>query len=103
MRNKHRNIEEPCDGKLSSTVLKTSGIGDSLAEFNQVVKFTRITVDPRQMAGVPCIRSLRITVATVVSMIAKGMAEPEILTAYPDLESADIKESLFYAAQLSLM
>jgi hypothetical protein len=35
MRNKHQNIEEPCDGKLSSTVLKTSGVGDNLAEFNQ--------------------------------------------------------------------
>jgi uncharacterized protein (DUF433 family) len=64
------------------------------------MKFTRITVDPRQMGGVPCIRSLRIPVATVVSMVAEGMAEHEILTSYPDLESSDIKESLLYAAQL---
>jgi uncharacterized protein (DUF433 family) len=43
------------------------------------MKFTRITVDPRQMGGVPCIRSLRIPVATVVSMVAEGMPEAEIL------------------------
>jgi uncharacterized protein (DUF433 family) len=52
------------------------------------------------MGGVPCLRNLRIPVATVVIMVAEGMAEPAILTAYPDLESADIKESLLYAAQL---
>jgi uncharacterized protein (DUF433 family) len=62
------------------------------------MKFTRITVDPRQMGGVPCIRSLRIPVATVVSMVAEGMTEAEILISYPDLESADIKESLLYTA-----
>jgi uncharacterized protein (DUF433 family) len=60
------------------------------------MKFTRITVDPHQMSGVPCIRSLRIPVATIVSMIAEGMTEPEILASYPDLVSADIKESLLY-------
>jgi uncharacterized protein (DUF433 family) len=62
------------------------------------VKFTRITVDPRQMGGVPCIRSLRIPVATVVGMVADGMAEDEILAAYPDLEQEDLREALHYAA-----
>jgi hypothetical protein len=47
MRNKHRNIEEPCDGKLSSTVLKTSGIGDSLAEFNQTEAMADWWIDRR--------------------------------------------------------
>jgi uncharacterized protein (DUF433 family) len=60
------------------------------------MKFTRVTVNPQQMSGVPCIRSLRIPVATIVSMIAEGMTEPDILASYPDLESADIKESLLY-------
>jgi uncharacterized protein (DUF433 family) len=64
------------------------------------MKFTRITVDPYKMGGVPCIRDLRIPVTTVVSMVAEQMTEVEILTAYPDLESADIKESLLYAARL---
>jgi uncharacterized protein (DUF433 family) len=63
------------------------------------MKFTRITVDPGQMGGVPCIRGLRIPVATVVGMIAEGMAEAEILAAYPDLEASDIGEALKYAAQ----
>ncbi len=62
------------------------------------MKFTRITVSPHQMGGVPCIRSLRIPVATVVGMVADGMKEAEILKAYPDLVAADIYEALQYAA-----
>ena len=62
------------------------------------MKFTRITVDPKQMGGVPCIRGLRIPVATVVGMIADGMTEAEILKAYPDLERGDISDALRYAA-----
>ena len=63
------------------------------------MKFTRITVDPHQMGGVPCIRGLRIPVATVVSMVADGMTEEEILAAYPDLAPEDIHEALRYAAE----
>jgi len=61
--------------------------------------YTRITVDPRQMDGAPCIRGLRIPVATVVAMVANGIAATEILDAYPDLEPADISEALHYAAE----
>ena len=61
--------------------------------------FTRITVRPDQMDGVPCIRGLRIPVATVVGMVADGMTHDEILKAYPDLEDEDIREALQYAAQ----
>ncbi len=61
--------------------------------------FSRITVDPERMAGVPCIRDLRIPVATVVGMVADGMSEAEILEAFPDLEPADIQEALRYAAE----
>lgn len=61
--------------------------------------FTRITVSAEQMGGVPCIRGLRIPIATVVGMIADGMSQDEILAAYPDLESDDIKEALQYAAE----
>jgi uncharacterized protein (DUF433 family) len=56
--------------------------------------FTRITVDPRQMGGVPCLRRLRIPVATVVDMVAEGMDVAEIREAYPDLETEDIREAL---------
>ena len=62
------------------------------------MRYTRITVNPAQMGGVPCIRGLRIPVATVVAMVAEGMAEDEILAAYPDLERADIREALHFAA-----
>ena len=63
------------------------------------MKFTRITADSGQMGGVPCIRGLRIPVATVVGMVADGMSEAEILKAYPDLSPADIHEALQYAAE----
>ena len=49
-----------------------------------------ITVDAGQMGGVPCIRGLRIPVATVVNMVADGMSHEEILRSYPDLEAEDI-------------
>jgi uncharacterized protein (DUF433 family) len=62
------------------------------------MKFTRITVSPKQMGGVPCIRGLRIPVGTVVAMVADGMTETEILSAYPDLEREDLAEALRYAA-----
>jgi len=51
------------------------------------------------MGGIPCIRGLRIPVATVVGMIAEGMTEHEILKAYPDLELEDIHDALRYAAE----
>jgi uncharacterized protein (DUF433 family) len=63
------------------------------------VEFTRITIDPKRMGGVPIIRNLRIPVATVVDMIAEGMSDAEILQAYPDLEAEDIREALRFAAE----
>jgi len=63
------------------------------------MKFNRITINPNQMEGVPCIRRLRIPVATVVGMVADGMTEGEILKAYPDLEAEDLREALRYAAE----
>lgn len=61
--------------------------------------FSRITVDPHQMGGVPCLRGLRIPVATVVGMVADGISWEEILKAFPDLEMEDIHEALRYAAE----
>jgi uncharacterized protein (DUF433 family) len=61
--------------------------------------FERITVRPDQLGGVPCIRGLRIPVATVVGMVADAISEDEILAAYPDLEAEDIAEALRYAAE----
>ena len=73
--------------------------GRPMADRESSMKFTRITVDPNKMGGVPCIRGLRIPVATVLGMIADGMTEAEILAAYPDLEGDDLAEALRYAAE----
>jgi len=61
--------------------------------------FTRISVDPARMGGVPCIRELRIPVATVVDMVADGLTIEEILRAYPDLDETDVREALRFAAE----
>ena len=63
------------------------------------MRFHRITVNPNQMGGVPCLRGLRIPVATVVDMVADGMGFSEVLQAYPDLQKEDIEEALRYAAE----
>jgi len=59
---------------------------------------TRITTDPQVMGGKPCIRGLRVTVGTIVGLIAAGRSNEEILKLYPYLEEADISEALSYAA-----
>ena len=61
--------------------------------------FTRITVDPAVMGGAPCIRGMRVPVATVVAMVADGMSVDEILGDLPYLEADDVAESLRYAAE----
>ena len=61
--------------------------------------FTRITARADMLDGLPCIRGLRIPVATVVGMVADGMSADEILALYPDLEADDIREALRYAAE----
>ena len=63
------------------------------------MNYTRITVNYKQMGGVPCIRGLRVPVATVVDMVSDGMTEKEIIEACPDLEYEDIREALQYAAE----
>jgi len=63
-----------------------------------VMRFTRVTIDPDVMGGMPCIRGLRIPVATVVAMVADQMTSTEILAELPDLEAEDVVEALRYAA-----
>ena len=62
------------------------------------MRFGRITANPAQMGGVPCIRGLRIPVATIIGLLAQGMSRAQVLADYPDLEPEDIKEALRYAA-----
>lgn len=59
---------------------------------------TRITFDPNVMGGKPCIRGLRVTVGTIVGLVAAGHSTADILQAYPYLEAEDIREALAYAA-----
>ena len=58
----------------------------------------RITFDSTVMGGKPCIRGLRVTVGTIVGLIAEGRSDGEILEAYPYLEAPDIRAALAYAA-----
>ena len=59
---------------------------------------TRITLDPQVMRGKPCIRGLRVTVGTLIGLLASGHSMADILKAYPYLEEEDIREALAYAA-----
>ena len=60
---------------------------------------SRITVDPKQMGGVPCIRNLRMPVATILGMLADGLDEEAILKEHPELEREDIRAVLRYVAE----
>lgn len=64
-------------------------------------QLTRITFDPNLMGGKPCIRSLRVTVGTIVGLIASEHSRTEILEMYPYLEEEDISEALTYASSLA--
>ena len=63
------------------------------------VTFERVTIDPEMMGGMPCIRGLRIPVATVVAMVADGLTVAEIIDELPDLTDEDVAEALRYAAE----
>jgi len=62
------------------------------------MNFERITVDPRVMGGKPCIRGMRVTVGTIVGLLAQGHSTDDVLHLYPYLEAADIAQALGYAA-----
>lgn len=61
-------------------------------------RLDRITLDPEVMGGKPCIRGMRVTVGTILGLLAAGRTESEILDAYPYLEAADLRAALTYAA-----
>jgi uncharacterized protein (DUF433 family) len=60
--------------------------------------FSRITIDPHVMGGKACIRGMRVTVSTILNLLASGNLPNQILKAYPYLESADIDEAIAYGA-----
>jgi uncharacterized protein (DUF433 family) len=59
---------------------------------------SRITLDPGKRGGRPCIRNLRISVYDVLEMLAEGMSESEVIEDFPELEVADIRACLAFAA-----
>ena len=61
-------------------------------------KLSRITMDPQVMGSKPCIRSMRVTVGTLVGLMASGKTIDEVLAAYPYIERQDVLEALTYAA-----
>lgn len=63
------------------------------------MRFERITINPKQMGGLPCIRGLRIPVTTIIGLLAAGETHAQILADYPDLEDADILAALAFAAE----
>jgi len=63
------------------------------------MSYKRITVNPEQMSGEPCIRNLRIPVTTILNMLAQELTIEKILDYYPDLEREDIIEALQFAAE----
>ena len=64
-------------------------------------RLQRITIDPQQCGGRPCIRGFRIRVTDILELLAAGAPHEEILRDYPFLESEDIYAALEYAAQQS--
>jgi uncharacterized protein (DUF433 family) len=73
----------------------------TFSEDGGMPQLTRITRDPHIMGGKPCIRGMRVTVGTLVGLVAAGRTRDEILREYPYLEAADIAEALSYAAWLA--
>jgi uncharacterized protein (DUF433 family) len=73
--------------------------GCAAPAYHRPMSYARITTDPDVMGGIPCIRGLRIPVATVVAMVADRMTIDEIVTELPDLTPEDVAEALRYAAE----
>jgi uncharacterized protein (DUF433 family) len=63
------------------------------------MEFKRITTNSGQMGGVPCLRGLRIPVATIVALVAEGQTTQDILVLYPDLDADDVREAILFAAE----
>jgi len=81
-----------------SPAIGVRGCTPVLCEVSLMNELTRITIDPQVMGGKPCIRGLRMTVGTLVGLVATGRSKEEILALYPYLEAPDIAEALSYAA-----
>src|SRR5271170_3200409 len=86
----------PCHQKNSCLALMNRYC--TIKEMPSIASLDRITRNPEIMGGKPCLRGMRVTVGTVVGLVASGHSNAEILVAYPYLEEADIRQALAYAA-----
>jgi uncharacterized protein (DUF433 family) len=77
-------------------MLRVAFFGRAEVETMNHEKSDRITIDPMKMGGVPCIRHLRIPVATIAGLLEEGVSEAEILEDYPDLEPEDLRAAMGY-------
>ena len=84
----HSNLQEPA----------VTGYRGSLPKEPEMTLAERITVDPAVMGGRPCVRGLRVSVGTIVGLVAADRSNDEILALYPYLEADDIRAALEYAA-----
>jgi uncharacterized protein (DUF433 family) len=84
---------------MKAGAVKPRSVVGSLTERGgaAVPAFDRITLDPDVMGGKPCIRGIRVTVGTILGLLASGHSEEEILKAYPYLQREDIRAALVYA------
>lgn len=69
-----------------------------MSALDKIALLQRVTTDPHQCGGRPCIRGMRIRVSDVLDLLATGMTEQQILSEMPDLEPDDIKAALLYAS-----
>jgi uncharacterized protein (DUF433 family) len=76
---------------MSDTVIPSGSPADLIAE--------RITINPEQCGGRPCIRGMRIRVVDVLELLASGLSVEQLLEELPDLERTDVQVALFYAAR----
>ena len=78
--------------------MKTDKNRKKISRF-QVKGFPRITIDPNQMGGAPCIRHIRVPVSTIMRMLANGMSTQQVIAELPYIEEEDIVEALLFAAE----
>jgi len=81
----------------SASILKCLGACPEDLYSTSITALTRVSHDPNVMGGKPCIRGMRVTVGTIVGLVASGKSREEILGLYPYLEADDITEALSYA------
>src|SRR5262249_44872545 len=93
-----RGVSPPDESECLLSQGRHATLGGSQRKGGRRVTFSRITHNPAVMGGKPCIRGLRVTVGTVLGLLASGESRERILQAYPYLEPPDIDEALAYAA-----